>query len=94
LALRNGITASDAVSATPSRGVDSRSAKREIKGIERRIARIDAAEKRLHEQLATHATDHKRVAALDEELRALTVERDALETQWLELTEAQSAAGW
>jgi ABC transport system ATP-binding/permease protein len=94
LALRNGIATSEAGAATPSRGVDSRSAKREIKGIERRIARIDAEEKRLHGRLAEHATDHERVAALDEELRALTVERDALETQWLELSEDQSAAGW
>jgi ATP-binding cassette subfamily F protein uup len=89
LALRSGVTADTATSSTPARGIDTRTAKREIKGIERRIARIDSEEKRLHDQLAAHATDRERVAALDGELRALTAERDVLETQWLELSDAQ-----
>jgi ATP-binding cassette subfamily F protein uup len=42
----------------------------------------------LHEQLAKHATDHVRVAALDAELRAVGEDRDAAESAWLELAES------
>jgi ATP-binding cassette subfamily F protein uup len=88
LALRQRAVADDTGVTNAPRGVDSRSARREIKAIERRIARIDGEERRLHDELAEHATDHERIIALDAELRKLTAERDALETQWLELSES------
>jgi ATP-binding cassette subfamily F protein uup len=89
LALRRRVS-DETTTAVAPRGGDTRSARREITRIERRIARIDGEERRLHGQLAAHATDHERVLALDAELRTLTAERDALETEWLELTEATS----
>jgi ABC transport system ATP-binding/permease protein len=88
LALRQRSVGADTTVTSAPRGVDSRSARREIKTIERRIARIDGEERRLHDELAAHATDHERILALDAELRAVTAERDALETQWLELSES------
>jgi ATP-binding cassette subfamily F protein uup len=88
LALRQRAAGDDTTVTSAPRGGDSRSARREIKTIERRIARIDGEERRLHDELAAHATDHERILALDAELRALTTERDALETQWLELSES------
>jgi ABC transport system ATP-binding/permease protein len=88
LALRRRAVGDDTTVTSAPRRVDSRSARREIKTIERRIARIDEAERRLHDELAAHATDHERILALDAELRAVTAERDALETQWLELSES------
>jgi ABC transport system ATP-binding/permease protein len=88
LALRQRSVGADTTVTSAPRRVDSRSARREIKTIERRIARIDGEERRLHDELATHATDHERILALDAELRAVTAERDALETQWLELSES------
>ncbi|HEX3907702.1 MAG TPA: ABC-F family ATP-binding cassette domain-containing protein [Mycobacteriales bacterium] len=74
--------------AAPRRTGDSRATKREIGRIERRMLRIDAEEKRLHGELARNASDHERVLELDAELRGLIAERDALETQWLELSDA------
>jgi ATP-binding cassette subfamily F protein uup len=66
---------------------DERATRKEISRIERRISRIDGDERRLHNELAAHATDHERVAALDGELRMLMSERDDLETLWLELSD-------
>ena len=89
LALRR--QAAGATGGAPARrGGDSRATKREIGRIERRMSRIDTEEKRLHDELARHASDHERVLALAAELRTLVDERDALETQWLELSDAQS----
>jgi ABC transport system ATP-binding/permease protein len=88
LALRQRAVGADTTVTSAPRSVDSRSARREIKTIERRIARIDGEERRLHDELAAHPTDHERILALDAELRAVTAERDALETQWLELSES------
>jgi ATP-binding cassette subfamily F protein uup len=88
LALRQRAVGDDTSVTSAPRSGDTRSARREIKTIERRIARIDGEERRLHDELAAHATDHERILALDAELRAVTAERDALETQWLELSES------
>lgn len=41
----------------------------------------------LHRELAEHATDHVRVAALDAELRSVGADREAVETAWLELAD-------
>ncbi len=43
------------------------------------------ASRRLHDDLAQHATDFERVTALHEELRVVESERASLEEQWLEL---------
>jgi ATP-binding cassette subfamily F protein uup len=86
---RSGIGGTgDTEGATPRRTGDSRATKREIGRIERRMLRIDAEERRLHDELARHASDHERVLELDAELRTLIAERDGLETQWLELSDA------
>jgi ABC transport system ATP-binding/permease protein len=41
--------------------------------------------------MAASATDHARLAALDGELRELRAERERLEVEWLELSEALEA---
>ena len=41
--------------------------------------------------MATSATDHARLSALDAELRELGAERERLESEWLELSEALEA---
>ncbi|MET8008893.1 ABC-F family ATP-binding cassette domain-containing protein [Streptomyces sp. NPDC005271] len=64
-----------------------RAAKKELQRIERRLDRISEQESALHAQIAENATDFTRVAELDAKLRALTGERDELETRWLELAE-------
>jgi ABC transport system ATP-binding/permease protein len=65
----------------------SRATQKELQRIERRLDRIAEKETSLHGQMAEHATDFARVAGLDEELRTLAAEKDALELRWLELAD-------
>nr|WP_205862401.1 ABC-F family ATP-binding cassette domain-containing protein [Planosporangium thailandense] len=64
-----------------------RAAKKELARLERLVGKLEQREASLHEQLATHATDYEKVAALDAELRELQAERAATEEAWLELAE-------
>ena len=66
---------------------DSRAARKELSRVEREIGRLDKAESKLHLQLAESAADHAAVQALDDQLRALQVEKAGLEDTWLELSE-------
>jgi ATP-binding cassette subfamily F protein uup len=65
-----------------------RAARKELAKLERRLAKLAEQETTLHADLATHATDYTRVAALDAELREIRTERDRLEETWLELAES------
>jgi ATP-binding cassette subfamily F protein uup len=67
---------------------DARAARKELVRIERRLDKITSLETDLHAELAEHASDHVKVAALDADLRALLDERTALEEEWLTLAEA------
>jgi ATP-binding cassette subfamily F protein uup len=64
--------------------IDRRAARKEAARIERRLEKIDAQEKKLHEKLAEAATEPGRLQELDGELRALVGEREQLEEAWLE----------
>ena len=66
---------------------DSRAARKELTRIERRLEKITSEESRLHDAMATNATDHEKVLSLDAELRALSDERGELEDRWLELSD-------
>jgi ATP-binding cassette subfamily F protein uup len=66
---------------------DLRTAKKELVRLERLVSRLDEQERKLHEELATHATDYARVAELDARLRQAGAERQAAEDAWLELAE-------
>jgi ATP-binding cassette subfamily F protein uup len=59
--------------------------------MERALDRVAERERRLHEELAAHATDHERVLYLDTELKAAAVEREQLEETWLALVDAAPA---
>ncbi|MEE1938491.1 ABC-F family ATP-binding cassette domain-containing protein [Streptomyces sp. TRM 70361] len=78
---------STAASAAAKPAALSRAAQKELQRIERRLERIEERQTALHAEMAAHATDFEKVAALDAELRELTGERDELETRWLELAE-------
>ncbi|MEV8452677.1 ABC-F family ATP-binding cassette domain-containing protein [Streptomyces sp. NPDC052095] len=65
----------------------ARAAKKELQKVERQLDKISTRETSLHAQIAEHATDFEKVAALDAELRELVSERDELEMRWLELAE-------
>ncbi len=53
---------------------DLRTAKKELTRLERLVARLSDQEKKLHEQLADHATDYAKVAELDATLRQTSAE--------------------
>jgi len=75
------------VSAGPSDAARARAARKELTRLERQIARLEQRERRLHAELAEHATDYAVVAELDAELRAVRTEREDAETAWLELSD-------
>ncbi|HEX3336735.1 MAG TPA: ABC-F family ATP-binding cassette domain-containing protein [Jatrophihabitans sp.] len=68
---------------------DTRAARKELLRLERRVETLHNREARLHEQLATHATDYAKVAELDAELRTVMAEREAAEEEWLTLADDQ-----
>jgi ABC transport system ATP-binding/permease protein len=73
--------------AAPSDAADLRAAKKELARLERLIAKLEERESSLHDQLAVHATEYEKVAALDAELRAVRAERSAAEDAWLDLSD-------
>jgi ATP-binding cassette subfamily F protein uup len=62
---------------------DLRSARKDMARIERQLSRLADQEEKLHTELAANATDHEAVLRLDDRLRALHAEREALEEEWL-----------
>ncbi|MEA2177031.1 MAG: transport system ATP-binding/permease protein [Solirubrobacteraceae bacterium] len=72
----------------PARGAVVRATRKEVARVERALERIDEREVALQEEMAASATDHARLATLDAELRARRAERESLEAEWLELSEA------
>ena len=66
---------------------DTRSARKELTRLERRIATLDKQETALHQQLAEHANDHARVAELNATLKDLVDEREQAEEAWLALSD-------
>jgi ATP-binding cassette subfamily F protein uup len=66
---------------------DVRAARKEAARLERRLEKLTAEEDRLHGELAAAATDHAKVLALDERLRAVLAEKDQVEEDWLAAAE-------
>jgi ATP-binding cassette subfamily F protein uup len=74
--------------AAPARSAgDVRAARKEAARLERRMLKLDADEKKLHEQLAAAAADYPKAAELDGRLRALQAEKEQIETDWLAAAE-------
>ena len=67
---------------------EAQRSKRELGRLEGAIERLTERERTLHEEMAAHATDHARLAELQSELEHHAAEREALETAWLETSEA------
>jgi ATPase subunit of ABC transporter with duplicated ATPase domains len=64
-----------------------RQAKKDLARLERQVSKLERRETQLHEQLAEHATDYEKVAALDAELAQVRADRHAAEEEWLHLAE-------
>jgi ATP-binding cassette subfamily F protein uup len=74
--------------AAPARSAaDVRTARKDAARLERRMLKLDADEKALHEQLAAAAADYAKAAELDARLRALQEEKEQIELEWLEAAE-------
>ena len=73
--------------AAPSAGALQRQARKDLARIERALAKLEAREEQLHEEMAARASEHERLHELDGELRDLLAERDKLESAWLEASE-------
>ena len=86
--LAERVKAAPAAAPKSKGGGDSRAARKELTKVEREIAKLDKRAVELQAQMAAQATDFEAVAALDEELRAVTAQKDELEHTWLELSEA------
>ncbi len=86
---RRRAAAPPAVAPGPARGRvgDSRRSRRELARLERLVARLEARERTLQEEMAAVATDFARVSGLDAERRQVAAEREAAEHAWLEAAE-------
>src|SRR3954468_9988728 len=78
---------SPSTSAPTVSAADARAAKKEAARLERRMLKLDADEKKLHEQLAAAATDYTRAAELDAQLKAVHAEKEQVEEEWLVASE-------
>jgi ATP-binding cassette subfamily F protein uup len=63
---------------------EMRDARKAINRIEKQLAKVTAREDDLHARLVEHSTDYEKLAELNEQLQAVTVEKEALEEEWLE----------
>jgi ATPase subunit of ABC transporter with duplicated ATPase domains len=82
LSLLTPVTSASAPASRPAKA-DSRAAQKEMARLEKVVDRLTKREEKLHAQLAEHATDYEKVAALDQELREVRAEREAAEEAWL-----------
>jgi ATP-binding cassette subfamily F protein uup len=78
---------SPSTSAPAVSAADARAAKKEAARLERRMLKLDADEKKLHEQLAAAATDYAKAAELDARLRTVHAEKEQVEEEWLVASE-------
>jgi ATPase subunit of ABC transporter with duplicated ATPase domains len=67
--------------------VDVRGVRKTMQRLERQLAKLTSEQDRLHAEMAERATDHTAVLGLDARLRALAIEKDTLEEEWLAAAE-------
>ncbi len=68
-------------------GAEEREARKAVARIERQLVKIDAQKAELEAKMAASADDYAALGALAEQVAALQGEADALELEWLELSE-------
>ncbi len=69
---------------TSAGGAALREARKELARIEKALTRLAEQTERLHHEMAEAASDHAALSALNQRLRDLDADREALETAWLE----------
>ena len=71
-----------------SSGAELRAKEKELTSTERKLAKLETQVAKQHQRLADHdQTDFEGLAKLTGELHQLTEEKEALEEQWLELSD-------
>src|SRR5665647_472675 len=77
---------SPAASTGPS-AAELRDAKKDLNRIDRLLTKLSAQEDKIHLEMAAKAADHTVVLRLNDKLRAIVDEREALELEWLSVAE-------
>ncbi|MGI8993045.1 MAG: ABC-F family ATP-binding cassette domain-containing protein [Nocardioidaceae bacterium] len=76
-----------AADASTSDAAVQRAAGKELRRVERQLSKLGSRIDAVHTEMAEHSSDYERLAALNDALRALEADRDALEVAWLEAAE-------
>ncbi|GAA2861997.1 ABC-F family ATP-binding cassette domain-containing protein [Streptosporangium fragile] len=66
---------------------EERELRKELSRLERQLDRLGDREARLHASMADAAADYGRLASLDAELKEVLAEKDAIESEWLEVAD-------
>ena len=77
----------DASSSARRGSAEEREARKTMARVERRLARLQEQEARLHAELVEHVSDHQRLTELDARLREVVAERETFEEEWLTAAE-------
>ncbi|MEV6906467.1 ABC-F family ATP-binding cassette domain-containing protein [Amycolatopsis sp. NPDC051071] len=73
---------------TKKSAAEQRAARKELSRLERKLDQLHAKEEKLHAALLAAATDPTKLIELHTELKAVETEKDEVEAQWLETSEA------
>ncbi|MEU9685296.1 ABC-F family ATP-binding cassette domain-containing protein [Amycolatopsis japonica] len=81
--------AGNAQAAAPKKSAaEQRAAQKELSRLERKLDQLHAKEEKLHAALLAAATDPTKLIELNTELKAVETEKEEVEAQWLETSEA------
>ena len=72
---------------TGASAAELREAKKDLNRIDRLLTKLSAQEEKIHLEMAAKAADHTAVLRLNDTLRAIVDEREALELEWLSVAE-------
>ncbi|MFE6610240.1 ATP-binding cassette domain-containing protein [Amycolatopsis sp. NPDC057786] len=75
-------------SAPKKNAAEQRAAQKELSRLERKLDQLHAKEEKLHAALLAAATDPTKLIELNTELKAVETEKEEVEAQWLETSEA------
>ncbi|RSN23425.1 glycerophosphodiester phosphodiesterase [Amycolatopsis sp. WAC 04169] len=76
------------VSAPKKSAAEQRAAQKELSRLERKLDQLHTKEEKLHAALLAAATDPTKLIELNTELKAVETEKEEVEAQWLETSEA------
>jgi ATP-binding cassette subfamily F protein uup len=65
-------------------GADERAARKAVARLDKQLARLTAREAAITDEMAAHAEDHEKLAALSTEAHELATQKSELEAEWLE----------